>query len=192
MEGLSQQEILNLVYFKDPKTTKRLLAELMMSIRLFLIKQGRYNKNFCDELAKEALMRLYAKKEAPLIGSNANYYMTNIAWYIYLDRVTRNREDPMENSRFDQIMSPYDLVEQLEVDERKKILNSLISKLSQRCQELLEKYFIDLAPDQIRNEMNYSNMNVYNKKKSECVKRLKTLGKECPECCEYYDFEKTY
>jgi DNA-directed RNA polymerase specialized sigma24 family protein len=190
MEKLvKEQYLLNGLYNKDPAITRQILPVFVSSVKIHLKQRGHYSKQLCDDLVMSTLVELYMKKEVPQLTVKAHSYLLGITKNIYLSRITRSKEDSIQNASFDRYEAIDDIIEQLEIEESKKLLNRLISKLSRRCQELLEKTLLEVKPEKICEEMHYASMSMYYKKKSQCLERLRDLGRKSSECCKHFSFD---
>jgi DNA-directed RNA polymerase specialized sigma24 family protein len=159
----------------------------MKSLKKYLVDQGAYSKERLDEIASVTMFVLYRKPEPPKLNNvKAKSYLLGIAKKIFKKSFSKNnREISVDNDYLDSLPSVDDVFENMDIAERKKSLNSVISRMSPKCRELLEKLYSGKSPDEICKEMNYASKSVYSKKKSICKDKLKMMVLECPICREY-------
>jgi hypothetical protein len=184
-----EQELLNAVYNKDETATEELYWRFTKALKTYLNQKKCYDRDLSHELKMKSFLILYNKPEPPLLYNiKAHSYMLGIAKKLLLLTLTRTREKYESSVRLDLYHSMEDIIEVLEKEEEIKLLNILISKLSPKCQDLLEKVLLDEVNEEIREEMGYASMNMLYKKKSQCMDRLKTLGREDELFEEFYNY----
>ena len=184
-----QRKFITDVYNKEPEATELMVELLYNTIRNYFFKHQRIKKDTCNELVAEALTALWNKKEPPKISGEAHIYLLGIAIKIHLYKKTRNKEDPVQDTMLDEYPSADNIIAQMEVSESVKLVNNLLARLSRRCKELLEKTILEDKPKDICRDMDYSSMNTYYKMKSTCMEQLKSIAKNDPECCCFFNLD---
>jgi DNA-directed RNA polymerase specialized sigma24 family protein len=182
-----EQKVLIDVYYKEPEISEAMYELLYETIDSYFFKHHRISRCDCSDLVADTLTILWNMPEPPKISGKAHIYLLGIAVKMHIYKKRRSKEDSYQNNRLDQFASVDNIIAQLEVKDRILLLNNLLSKLSPRCKELLERYILEDKPNEIRKDMNYSSMNMYYKKKSQCVEKLITMGMNDPECRRFFN-----
>ncbi len=185
----NDQDLINAVHRKENDAAKELYGRFSIALKIYLNQQNCFDRDLHYELVMKSFVILFNKREPPLITIKAHSYMLSIAKKLLLLFLTRKKEKYFSFNQIDSFPSLDDVIEIMEIEEEFKLLNELISRLSPRCQELLEKVLTEDVTETICTEMGYISMNMLYKKKSICVSRLRALGLNDDKFCEFYDNE---
>jgi len=109
-------------------------------LKYYLKEQGCDRKSVREDLINETFVQLFQKKQTPVLQVELITYLMSIARNLHLHRKLRSKEIPTPNTRLDRLSSTDNIIEQMDIDESKKLLNGLISLLSPKCQELILLY----------------------------------------------------
>ncbi len=182
-----EQDILHRICNQEEEAVLSVLSSFTKSLKYYLKEQGCDRKSVRDDLINETFVQLFQKKQTPVLRVELITYMMSIARNLH--RKMRSKEIPTPNTRLDRLSSTDNIIEQMDKDESIKLLNSLISLLSPRCQEIILLILKELEAEEIRQIMQYASLSMVFKKKSQCLNRMRTLGNNCDKCCEFYNFD---
>ncbi|MEE9371870.1 MAG: sigma-70 family RNA polymerase sigma factor [Saprospiraceae bacterium] len=114
------------------------------------------------------------------IKSNVTNYLIGTAKYIWLNRVTKTKNVVTIEERLTE-----DTVESIEAtlisNEKKQLLQSIISLLDEKCQQVLTLWASSERMKKIAVEMDYKSEGMARKKKHQCLQRLYIIVADHPE-----------
>ena len=140
-----------------------------------------------DDLIHEALLRLYTKRMKPDLNIKAKTYIMGIIRNIIKEE-NRNREYPTPPNRMTGLGVEENLIFQLEIEESYKLLQQMLLKLPQKCQELIDLAFYDnIKSEEICARLGYSSKSVVYKKKKLCLDKFRVILANNYECCMVFD-----
>ena len=184
-----EQDLLHRICNQEEEAVLSVLSSFTKSLKYYLKEQGCDRKSVREDLINETFVQLFQKKQTPVLQVELITYLMSIARNLHLHRKLRSKEIPTPNTRLDRLSSTDNIIEQMDIDESKKLLNGLISLLSPKCQELILLYLKELEAEEIRRIMQYASLSMLYKKRSQCLNRMRTLGNNCEKCCEFYNFD---
>ncbi len=180
-------EIIEQLQFGNSQSVDKALIYLHRQVYrtvVSFVKKYKGSDADCEDLFQDGLVALYRlakdgklKKDA----TNVEAYLYTICrnlWYKQLQKRKETVEvDENANSVPIEELALYSLME----EEKKAAIDQLLSRIGDSCKRLLVYYFYDrLRLKQIAELMDYASEQVAKNKKSECMKKLRTLASELP------------
>jgi DNA-directed RNA polymerase specialized sigma24 family protein len=187
---LSANELLRLVRSKVEWAVEYLFDNIEKYMRRFLISQTPNYKYHAERIASLTVTIIIEKEEEPVLNCSLTTFANGIARKQWLSTLKRKHEVLMSDDYFDDQQDVEAILEQIEISDRRRLVNQSLHQISKRCQSLLFLYCHDFTPEEARQEMGYSNARVYQAKKSECFNKLKEVIIKAPEYRELFEVDE--
>ena len=174
MDLARDQKDLQLIRASDPCTTVRFIAGLKKRIRPYLRRYGR--KYICHsyDLAVVTICIVVEKEEEPDLTSELMTFLFKIAKNQWT-KIKPQIDELCLNDGFLMGLSVEAIVyEYIEKNDRTLLVNMCLCRLDKRCQKILLAFVECLSPLQASRTIGYKSEKVYQVKKNECFKKLKS------------------
>ena len=183
---IPDEEIIAQLQSDDYRTVDNAL--LYLHKRLYhkvaaFVKKYKGSQADCEDLFQEGMVALHklARQQKLKPDTNVEAYMYTICRNIWYKQLQKRKETVELNEHFNSVpveeVALYSLMEK----EKKEAIGQLLSRLGESCKKLLVLYYYDrLKLKKIAELMGYASEQVSKNKKSECMKKLKTLVAENP------------
>ncbi len=132
------------------------------------------------EVYQESVIKLYeniASGKLRELTSSIKTYLFSIGKYKIMEHLRATKK----TQTFENVFQADDKIEELEYEEnvlteQQRLLKINFSKLGERCQNILEQFYLyGKTISEIVEQENYENQNTVKAQKSRCLKQLKTL-----------------
>ena len=184
---IPDSEIIEQLQFGDSRSIDKVLLYLHRRVYhtvVSFVKKYKGSVADSEDLFQDGLVALYRlAKEGKLKkdATNVEAYLFSICRNIWYKQLQKRKEtyevDENANAVPIEELALYSLME----EEKKAAIDQLLSRIGDKCKQLLVYYFYDrLRLKKIAELMDYSSEQVAKNKKSECMKKLKTLTSELP------------
>lgn len=176
---MDDKAIISKIKDNDNEALKVLYSNMHDSVTTYLISKGATKEDAMDTF-QEALLMFYRNVQNNKFTaehSKISSYIFAIARNIWLHQLRRQNSSLMKTSS-DLIESSYEasLVENENLDEMRAKLESALSKLSDKCRNLILNYYLqDKTTEEIAKELGLSNVNVARQMKYRCMRKLREI-----------------
>ena len=163
----------------DNKKAIAKLYEAYPMIRQFICTHGG-NDADAQDVFQEALLVFYRNAQKPTfeLTCAASTYLYSVTRFIWKDWLKKkNREILIEE---DNRVIPIDFDDSLQQKEealqQSKLLSKIISKLGQKCQQILKSYYYQrMSMQEIAQKFGYGSTNSAKTQKYKCIERAKKM-----------------
>ena len=179
-------EIISKLQFGDSQTVDEALLYLHRQVYrkvAAFVKKYKGDDADCEDLFQDGMVALYklARRGKLNPTTNVEAYLYTICrniWYKHLQKRKETIElDEKINSIPVEEVTLYSILEK----EKKDAIDQVLTRIGDACKKLLVYYFYDRHKlKKIAELMEYASEQVAKNKKSECMKKLKTLVAENP------------
>lgn len=176
---MTDQEIILSIRKGHNEKPLQVLYKEYPKIRQLILKSG-CNEVLAQEIFNDSLLLLIEKLRDPSfeLTSKLTTYLYGINRFLVKNALRKQQKLAVELEWTDTlILSEADLGYQSEEEERLKQLETILSKLSEKCRRILELfYFGKQSMEQIAQELNYSSVNSAKTQKYKCIEHAFVLG----------------
>ena len=180
-------ESMRLIWDRDENETKKFRKEFKILINHVMFERGGYRKEDHDDIIQEAYLRLCSMKKTPTVTVKPASFIKGIALRINYENRRTYKEDPTPTYLLERYAGSVDIIEQLEQPGLLKLLIHHYKKLRKKCRNLLSLYYRTDDCDEICKRLEISSKSLLYKNKNLCIKRLREMMMEDPECVELFN-----
>ena len=184
---LSANELLRLVRSKVEWAVEYLFDNIEKYMRRFLVSQTPNYKYHAERIASLTVTIIIEKQEEPILNCSLTTFANGIASKQWLYTLKNNHEVLMSDDFFDDQQDVEAILEQIEISDRRRLVNQSLHQISKKCQRILYLFSHNFTSEEARQEMGYSKASVYQVKKSECFNKLKEVIIKAPEYRELFE-----
>jgi hypothetical protein len=184
----SDQDLLRLVRSKDEDTIVYLMCHLEKYLRKFLRQRTGDYISLANLIASITVTIIIERPSEPKLSCKLVSYATTIAknQWTTMEKHDKFCEQKPE-SYFTGLASVENIYKEIETNDRQRLVNNGLQKLNDKCKFLLILFGSGFDTEEAVNELGYSSKAIYQVKKSECLKRLKSIIMKAPEFLELFD-----
>jgi RNA polymerase sigma factor (sigma-70 family) len=113
---------------------------------------------------------------------NLNGYLFSTCRFLWLNRLKRNKKMIYtdESAKLDQVMD--DTPESLSLaEEQKDIISQLLSKIGEKCQQILELWKLSYSMEEIAEKVGLDNAGIARRQRYNCYQKLLAIVDQEPE-----------
>ncbi|MFC2097112.1 RNA polymerase sigma factor [Bacteroidota bacterium] len=166
----SDQKLIEQIINKEELAILKVMPALKKNLKYFLFNQGKLNNNDLEDLINETFVAVFSCK-IPELECKCSTYLLQIAKNIWFNKVRKKKETLLAMSDISALSSVEVVFEESQEDYA--LLNSAITSLSSRSQEILRLYADDYDAEHACKILGISSKKTYQVRKSECLKELK-------------------
>ncbi|MDX2361349.1 MAG: sigma-70 family RNA polymerase sigma factor [Crocinitomicaceae bacterium] len=180
---MTDQEIIQSIRKGDREKVIRFLYKEFPKIKALVLKSG-CNEVLAAEIFNDSLILLIEKVQNPKFELSAKMttYLYGINRFLAMNELRKQQKNnssiSLELEWSDTlILSDKDLEYDYEKEEKLKLMERILKKISERCQKILELfYFKNQSMDKIAKELNFSSENSAKTQKYKCLKHAYELS----------------
>ena len=168
-----------LILLRSGQTTPALkeLYKAYPAIRQFIKTHGG-NEDDAKDCFQDALMILYRNALKPEfeLTASVNTYLYSVCRFLWKDQLKKkNRESDTELKD----IPMEDISTALQQEEEAKFLQQVLSKLGQKCSEILQLFYYEKKNmEEIAQELGYTSVDSAKTQKYKCLERAKQMASE--------------
>ncbi len=175
---MTDQEIIASIREGDRNKAIRFLYKEFPKIKALIVKSGG-NKSLASEIFNDSLMLFIEKVENPAfkLTSKATTYLYGINRFLLKNELRKqNKHHDLEWSDT-LIISEQDLEYDYEKEEKLKLMEHVLTKISEKCQKIFELfYFKHQSMETIAHELNFTSKNSAKTQKYKCLQKAYELS----------------
>jgi len=144
-----------------------------------MVKKNSGNDIEAEDVFQDTLIVLHSnlRKESFALTCKLGTYIYSVARNLWLNQLRKSaKATKMDVTEFEFIDVAESSLEVLQREEANSLLNDLIMKLGENCQNVLKYFYFErMKLKTIATELGYANESVAKTKKSKCLRQLREL-----------------
>ena len=175
---MTDQEIIQSIRSGNREDVIRFLYKEFPKVKALIAKSGG-NSIIADEIFNDSLILLLEKVEQPdfVLSSKVTTYLYGINRFLLMNELRRQQKHYDLEWSDTLIISESDLEYDYEKEEKLKLMEHVLTKISEKCQKIFQLfYFKKKNMETIARELNFTSTNSAKTQKYKCLQKAYELS----------------
>ena len=190
MRKLSDQQVIEQLKsekYRDNEEAMTFLYQQLYRKVVRYVQKNQGSEQDADDVFQDGLVALCKMSKTDRLEqvSNIQAYLFSACRNLWLKTLKKRQNTTELTEQHHELAEEASQIHQLQAEEKKRLIDRLLSSLGESCKKILIYYYYDrLKMKEIMPLMNFASEQVAKNKKSTCMKKLKEIIKDNPDLKE--------